>query len=124
MYAFAMVMYGVSGVIFEMLLKMTSTSVLPFWFQMYTMAAPWGFLPDTQIYQLVTRENERPDRPINTDSPYPMTDFEWTTIEAAWNAVPTARPTFTYIVAKISEYAQSGLTSSSHWARALNIQAD
>ncbi|KAG8870707.1 hypothetical protein FRB97_009461, partial [Tulasnella sp. 331] len=92
MYAFAMVIYA-----------------------MYTMLEPWGFLPDTQIYQLVTRENERPDRPLHGDSPFPMTDFEWETVEAGWNAIASARPTFSEIVARISEHGQSDLTSLPHW---------
>ncbi|KAG9003437.1 hypothetical protein FRB93_011060 [Tulasnella sp. JGI-2019a] len=84
-------------------------------YEVYTLAPPWGFLPDSQIYQLVTRENERPDRPAD-DASHPITDPEWNIIKVSWDAIPSVRPTFTQIISSIMELGQSGLTASSYWA--------
>ncbi|KAG8745786.1 hypothetical protein FRC10_007048 [Ceratobasidium sp. 414] len=62
-------------------------------FEVFSSTPPWGVLSSTHIYQLVVRENERPDRP---ESDYP-TDSQWSLIEKAWQQEGRARPTFEYI---------------------------
>ncbi|KAG8990599.1 hypothetical protein FRB94_010496 [Tulasnella sp. JGI-2019a] len=80
-YAFAMVMY-----------------------EMYTMGPPWGFLSDSQVYQLVVREGERPDRP-DEDATHPLSDYHWGIVETAWNVNPSTRPKFSQIVSNLSQPA-------------------
>ncbi|KAG9083743.1 hypothetical protein FRC06_004384, partial [Ceratobasidium sp. 370] len=63
-------------------------------FEVFSSTPPWGILSSTHIYQLVVRENERPDRP---EGDYP-TDSQWSLIEEAWQREARTRPTFEYIV--------------------------
>ncbi|KAG8721989.1 hypothetical protein FRC08_008085 [Ceratobasidium sp. 394] len=62
-------------------------------FEVFSSTPPWGILSSAHIYQLVVRENERPDRP---ESDYP-TDPQWSLIERAWHREARARPTFEFI---------------------------
>ncbi|KAG9127149.1 hypothetical protein FRC07_000476 [Ceratobasidium sp. 392] len=62
-------------------------------FEVFSSTPPWGILSSTHIYQLVVRENERPDRP---EGDYPI-DSQWSLIEKAWQREGRARPTFEYI---------------------------
>ncbi|KDQ13809.1 hypothetical protein BOTBODRAFT_33247 [Botryobasidium botryosum FD-172 SS1] len=71
-------------------------------YEILAMTKPWGFLSDTQIYQLVVRENERPDRPY-LEAPHEIISRDWELLEAAWHSDPNARPTFSEIVTRLSE---------------------
>ncbi|KAG8871157.1 hypothetical protein FRB97_008934 [Tulasnella sp. 331] len=74
-------------------------------YEMYIQGPPWGFLSDTQVYQLVVREGERPDRP-DEDVNHPLRDHEWGIVESAWNVNPATRPTFKQIVERLSAEPQ------------------
>ncbi|KAG9050333.1 hypothetical protein FS837_006205 [Tulasnella sp. UAMH 9824] len=65
-------------------------------FEIFTSSPPWGILTDTQIYQLMVREGERPDRPESTD-PTAIADRDWQVLEIAWAVDPNARPTFAQV---------------------------
>ncbi|KAG9024880.1 hypothetical protein FRB95_010941 [Tulasnella sp. JGI-2019a] len=85
-------------------------------YEMYTMGRPWGVLSDSQIYQLVVREDARPDRP-GSDAPYQLTDSEWSTMERSWNSDANARPTFGEIVLSMSQPDVTIPTSSGECIR-------
>lgn len=60
---------------------------------------PWGLLAENHIYQLIVRENERPDRPErDVGQKRGLTDKIWAIIEACWHKEPALRPTFTQVV--------------------------
>lgn len=62
-------------------------------------APPWGVLSDSLIYQLVVRENDRPDRPDRDfERKRGLTDQIWDIIVAAWQKEANLRPTFPQIV--------------------------
>lgn len=65
--------------------------------QIFSGTAPWGFLSDTQIYHLVAREGERPDRP-EPGSQHLIEERDWRILVDSWNADPAFRPTFGQIV--------------------------
>ncbi|KAG8881629.1 hypothetical protein FRB97_009318 [Tulasnella sp. 331] len=86
-------------------------------YEMYTMGPPWGILSESQIYHLVVREGERPDRP-GSDAPYHLTDSEWSIIKASWNADADSRPTSAQIAQWIlSTGATPDQATSRHLAR-------
>jgi hypothetical protein len=60
---------------------------------------PWGLLAENHIYQLVVRENERPDRQErDIERKFGITDKIWGIMEGSWQKDPALRPTFTQIV--------------------------
>jgi hypothetical protein len=60
---------------------------------------PWGLLSENHIYQLVVRENERPDRPErDVGQKHGLTDKFWGIMEACWQKDASLRPIFTHIV--------------------------
>jgi hypothetical protein len=62
-------------------------------------APPWGVLPNNHIYQLVVREDDRPDRlDLDFERKRGLTDQIWETIEAAWQKDANLRPTFANII--------------------------
>ncbi|KAG8901647.1 hypothetical protein FRC01_009784, partial [Tulasnella sp. 417] len=69
-------------------------------YEIFTLALPWGILSDTQIYQLMIREGERPDRPESSD-PSAIADRDWQVLQDAWAVDPNARPTFAQIAARM-----------------------
>lgn len=61
--------------------------------------SPWGVLSDNHVFQLVVRENERPDRlDLDFEHKRGLTDRIWKIIEAAWQKEANLRPTFVQIV--------------------------
>ncbi|KAG8979855.1 hypothetical protein FRB90_007869, partial [Tulasnella sp. 427] len=70
-------------------------------YEIFTSTQPWGFLSDSQIFQLMVREGERPDRPDPTE-PLAILDRDWEILQEGWANEPSARPTFTQICVKIS----------------------
>jgi hypothetical protein len=68
-------------------------------YQIFTSTPPWGVLSESHIYQLVVRENDRPDRPEPTiEQKNGLTDTVWRIMEASWHKEVTLRPTFSQIV--------------------------
>jgi hypothetical protein len=68
-------------------------------YQIFTSTPPWGVLSESHIYQLVVRENDRPDRPEPTiEQKNGLTDTVWRIMEASWHKEATLRPTFSQIV--------------------------
>ena len=68
-------------------------------FQIFTSTPPWGVLSENHIYQLVVRENDRPDRPDpNFMYERGLTDQIWEIMESAWQKEGGLRPTFTQIM--------------------------
>jgi len=67
--------------------------------QIFLSTPPWGLLSENHIYQLVVRENDRPDRPgSNVMQRCGLTDTIWRIMEAAWEREATLRPAFSEIV--------------------------
>jgi hypothetical protein len=74
------------------LLHLTSHDTL---FQIFTGIPPWGVLAEKLIFQLVVRENERPERPDPIISErVGLTTPIWELIESAWHKEAVLRPTF------------------------------
>ncbi len=74
--------------------------------QVFTSKRPWGAISDDRIYQLVVKEDERPDRP----EPDPwgneiIPDGIWDIMKKAWAKESRARPDFVKI---ISLWPQAG----------------
>ncbi|KDQ55609.1 hypothetical protein JAAARDRAFT_324033 [Jaapia argillacea MUCL 33604] len=68
-------------------------------FEIFTSAPPWGVLSETQIYQLVVREGDRPDRPEpEVEDKVGLTDRIWEVIEVAWRKESRLRPTFAQVL--------------------------
>jgi len=68
-------------------------------YQIFTSTPPWGVLSESHIYQLVVRENDRPDRPEpKIEQKHGLTGSIWGIMEASWHKEATLRPTFTQIV--------------------------
>lgn len=65
---------------------------------------PWGYLSENQVFKLVVKLEERPERKPSNDA-LPLTDREWLTLEDAWHADPEARPNFKQIVARLNARA-------------------
>jgi hypothetical protein len=64
-------------------------------FQIFTGIPPWGVLAEKLIFQLVVRENERPERPEAMISErVGLTTPIWEMIESAWHKESVLRPTF------------------------------
>jgi hypothetical protein len=67
--------------------------------QVFTGAPPWGVLSGNNIYKLVVRENDRPDRPEpHTEQKCGLTDEIWGIIAASWQKDAALRPAFNQIV--------------------------
>jgi hypothetical protein len=67
--------------------------------QIFTSTPPWGLLSEDDIYRIVVREGNRPDRPEpHVEQEYGLTDNIWGIIEASWHEEATLRPTFNDIV--------------------------
>ncbi len=79
--------------------------------QVFTSKRPWGAISDDRIYQLVVKEDERPDRP----EPDPwgneiIPDGIWDIMKKAWAKESRARPDFVKI---ISLWPQAGPSTES-----------
>lgn len=60
---------------------------------------PWGVLSKNNIYQLVVRENDRPDRlDLDFEHKRGLTNRIWEIIQAAWQKDANLRPTFAQII--------------------------
>jgi hypothetical protein len=60
---------------------------------------PWGVLASNLIYQLVVRENERPDRPEESmEKRTVLSSKNWDVIVEAWHKEPKQRPNFDQII--------------------------
>lgn len=76
--------------------------------QIFTSTPPWGVLPDNRIYQLVVREDCRPDRPDEElEESVGLTDQIWAIIDHAWDKESRLRPSFEQIVT-MWQYPVSG----------------
>src|SRR5260370_31168891 len=66
--------------------------------KVFTSKRPWGAISDDRIYQLVVKEDERPDRPepdLLGNEVIP--DGIWDILEKAWVKETRARPDFVKI---------------------------
>jgi hypothetical protein len=84
--------------------------------QIFTSSPPWGVLAESHIYQLVVREDERPDRqdPDATLS-RGLSDRIWGIMKAAWQKESHLRPAFPHIVDSWHERSsESSVTISRH----------
>jgi hypothetical protein len=62
-------------------------------------APPWGVLSNNHIYQLVVRENDRPDRlDPDFERKRGLTNQIWEIMQAAWQKDANLRPTFAQII--------------------------
>jgi len=67
-------------------------------YEILSSVPPWGVLASNVIYQLVVRENERPDRPEGiTEKTVGLTSKNWDIIEESWHKDPRQRPNFDQI---------------------------
>ncbi|KAG8982389.1 hypothetical protein FRB93_008145 [Tulasnella sp. JGI-2019a] len=81
-------------------------------YEISTSVIPWGYLSENQVFKLVVRLQERPER--NPPDALPLTDREWLTLEDGWHVDPDARPTFKQIVARLNARAfEAGSRESS-----------
>jgi serine/threonine protein kinase len=68
-------------------------------YEIFTSAPPWGALSDEHIYQLVVREDARPDRmSLASQNTHGLTDQIWQIMEEAWQKDANLRLTFGQIV--------------------------
>jgi hypothetical protein len=67
--------------------------------QIFFGIPPWGNLSEDEIFKLVVREDERPDR-LGPDlgRQAGLTDRIWEILQAGWRKEITSRPTFAQIV--------------------------
>jgi hypothetical protein len=66
--------------------------------QVFLNNPPWGVLLEEDIFKLVVRENERPDRADQeVEQKVGLTDRIWEIIEASWEKDVKLRPTFAQI---------------------------
>ncbi|KAG8952318.1 hypothetical protein FRC04_004746 [Tulasnella sp. 424] len=70
-------------------------------YEIFTLTPPWGILSDGQIFQLMVREGERPDRPEQTDPTATIPDRDWQLLQDAWVTDPNMRPTFAQVAARL-----------------------
>lgn len=60
--------------------------------------APWGVLSDTHIYQLVVREDERPERiDLDMERKRGLTERIWEIMEFCWQKNAALRPKFVQV---------------------------
>ncbi|KIO27796.1 hypothetical protein M407DRAFT_232189 [Tulasnella calospora MUT 4182] len=67
-------------------------------YEIFTSNQPWGILSVSQIFQLLVREEERPDRPESSD-PLAIQDRDWHVLQSCWGTDPSSRPTFAQVSA-------------------------
>ena len=73
---------------------------IPHWnTKVFTSKRPWGTISDDRIYQLVVKEDERPDRPESDIWGNELIPDEiWDILKMAWVKETRARPDFVKII--------------------------
>lgn len=85
--------------------------------------APWGVLSDTHIYQLVVREDERPERiDLDLERKRGLTERTWEIMEFCWQKNAAMRPKFIQVAEmwrdRSAQSISASLYSPSHSASA------
>ena len=91
-----------------------------------TDEAPFQNIPEEDIRDAVVRDNDRPDRPRESEFiERGLTDSVWGLIEISWAHEKTARPQFTELAARLRPlilYTEVGYNSVATVSRASSLE--